>query len=397
MRVLVWQWGRFGAGPRFAFELAQALSQFCGYRTLLSLAEGAELMQSAVCRHAVDLPLRTYAGPAEFIVRTVALRKVLWPILQRLKADPPDVAVVPMLGYWDIVLMRALRKIGVPVVSVVHDAELHPGDRFHLMVQLQRRMFRRSQGIITLTDFVARQLKSHVELAEQVHATIPLPAFTFADLELPPAQLPEATPDRPLRLLMAGRLKRYKGLEILAEALRRVGDARALKLRVVGAPQDERDIDALRAFPGVEFDLGWKTDREIVAHLDWADAAILPYIEASQSGVAPISLARARPVIATPVGGLPEQIRNGETGIVTESVSPQALARAIEHYANDRALLRRSGKNALRFAQTELSWERLAPRYAKVLEAVMAASGSNPASRNRDEMTCEPTRDRAAG
>ena len=86
---------------------------------------------------------------------------------------------------------------------------------------------------------------------------------------------------------MAGRLKRYKGLELLTEALKLVRDNQAVNLRVVGAPQDHRDIEALRALPGVEFDLGWKTDREIIAHLDWADATVLPYIEASQSGLRP--------------------------------------------------------------------------------------------------------------
>jgi glycosyltransferase involved in cell wall biosynthesis len=372
MRALVWQWGRLGYGPRFAFELDQALSGVCGYRTLLSLSEDAELMQSALCRGAVDLPIHTYANSAEFIRRSFQLPGILRPLLRRLETEPPDVAVVPMLGYWDMVFMRALRRMNVPVVSVAHDVEVHPGDRFHLMVRLQRRMFRMSQGIITLTDFVARQLKSHIDLTGKIHATIPLPAFPFADLELPPPKLPDATTDRPLRLLMAGRLKRYKGLELLADAMKLVQQSRAVSLRIVGATQSAKDLDALRALPDVEFDLGWKTDREIFAHLDWADAAVLPYVEASQSGVAPMSFARARPVIATPVGGLPEQVRNGETGIVTDSVSPDALANAIQRFAEDRAWLRRCGENALRCAKTELGWERLAPRYAEVLQQVMA-------------------------
>jgi glycosyltransferase involved in cell wall biosynthesis len=278
-----------------------------------------------------------------------------------------------MLGYWDIVFMRALRRMNVPVVSIAHDVEVHPGDRFHLMVQLQRLMFRMSQGVITLTDFVAQQLKAYIDLTGKIHATIPLTAFPFADLELPPPHLPDATANRPLRLLMAGRLKRYKGLELLADALTRVRQSHAVALRVVGTPQSERDLNTLRSLPDVEFDLGWKTDREIFMHLDWADATVLPYVEASQSGVAPMSLARARPVIATPVGGLPEQIRHGETGIVTESVSAASLASAIRRFAEDRACLRRCGENALRYATTELGWERLAPRYGEVLEQVAAA------------------------
>ena len=177
MKILVWQWGRFGSGPRFALELEQALADHCGYTTLLSLAEGAELMQSSVVRHAVDLPLHTYKGAAEFVWRSLSLHQLLRPLLQRIKAEAPDAAIVPMMGYWDIVFMRTLRRMGVPVVSIAHDVEVHPGDRFHLAVQLQRRMFRMSQGIVTLTDFVARQLRSRIELAGKIHATIPHPAF----------------------------------------------------------------------------------------------------------------------------------------------------------------------------------------------------------------------------
>ena len=47
-----------------------------------------------------------------------------------------------------------------------------------------------------------------------------------------------------------------------------------------------------------------------------------------------------------------------------------------QRFAEDPALLRRYGENALRFAQTELGWDRLAPRYAKVLEAVMIGQRS---------------------
>ena len=136
-------------------------------------------MQSAVCRNAVDFPLHTYAGPATFVWRSLRLHALLRPLIEKLRADPPDAAIVPMLGYWDIIFVRALRRMGVPVVSIVHDAEVHPGDRFHLVVQLQRRMFSMSQGIITLTDFVARQLESRIELAGKIHATISTSGLRF--------------------------------------------------------------------------------------------------------------------------------------------------------------------------------------------------------------------------
>jgi glycosyltransferase involved in cell wall biosynthesis len=370
MRIFVWQWGRFGTGARYGYELAQALKQVCGHEVVLSLAEGAELMQNPAIRRAVDAPLRTYANAVEFIWRSTLINRVLYPIVEKLDANLPDAAIVAMMGYWDIFLVRHLRAMGVPVVVIAHDAEVHPGDSFYLMVKLQRQLVRMSQGVITLTEFVARQLASRVSFEGKVQATILHVAFAFADLDLPAPRLPDPSSGRPLRLLMAGRLKWYKGLQLLADALRLIGTTPPLSVRVVGAVQDESEIAALAALPGVEFDLGWKSDRELIAHLDWADAAVLPYVEASQSGVAPMSFKRGRPVIATPVGGLPEQIRYGETGLLTDTVSPEAIAAAIRRLAEDRNLLRRLAENALRHAEEDLGWKSLGPRFSEVLERV---------------------------
>jgi glycosyltransferase involved in cell wall biosynthesis len=86
--------------------------------------------------------------------------------------------------------------------------------------------------------------------------------------------------------------------------------------------------------------------------------------------VAPMSLKRGRPVIATPVGGLPEQIRHGETGLLTESVSPQAIAAAIKRLAEDRDFLHRLAANARRHAEEDIGWRTLGPRFSDVLERV---------------------------
>ncbi len=375
MRLLVWQWGRYGTGARYAYEMARSLCEHCGHETLLSLAETAELMQFPAVRQSVDFPLRTYSNTREFIRQSFGIRRVLSPIVERLRSAPPDAAIVPMLGYWDILLVRYLQRLRVPVAVVIHDAQVHPGDRFHLVVQLQWRLMRTCEGVITLTDSVAEQIRRRISLERKVHATIPHVAFDFAELDLPPAKPIEGAESRPLRLLMAGRLKRYKGLEHLAEALKQVGDT-PLHVRVVGAVQNQRDIASLAAFSGIEFDIGWKSDQELIAHLDWADAAVLPYIEASQSGIIPVSFQRARPVIATAVGGLPEQVLDGQTGLLTEAASPQSLANAIRRFAGDRTLLRRCSQNALKHAKNDLSWKAIAPRFAEALEKI-ARHGRN--------------------
>jgi glycosyltransferase involved in cell wall biosynthesis len=70
-----------------------------------------------------------------------------------------------------------------------------------------------------------------------------------------------------------------------------------------------------------------------------ADASLLPYRSASQSGVAQLSFAYGVPVIATAVGGLAEAIRHDEDGILCSAGDVPALAAAIERMAVERPRL----------------------------------------------------------
>jgi len=72
----------------------------------------------------------------------------------------------------------------------------------------------------------------------------------------------------------------------------------------------------------------WVPEAELADLLAWSDALVLPYREASQSGVAAAALAAGRPVIATRVGGLREQLSGAPQAVLCE---PEAasLSRAI--------------------------------------------------------------------
>ena len=91
-----------------------------------------------------------------------------------------------------------------------------------------------------------------------------------------------------------------------------------------------RSSDLGLASDRVEFRDRYISNEEAALLFGAADAAILPYRSASQSGVAQLSFAYGRPVIATSVGGLPAAVRHGQDGLLCEPDDPAALARAIE-------------------------------------------------------------------
>ena len=67
----------------------------------------------------------------------------------------------------------------------------------------------------------------------------------------------------------------------------------------------------LRALPGVKVENRWVPECEVSAIMNWADIVVMPYREASRAAAfPPTALAAGRRVVATRVGGLPEQLKD---------------------------------------------------------------------------------------
>ncbi len=320
MRVLVWQWGRRGAGPRYAAELARSFAAVPGTEALLSLSAGAELLRAAEPPHC-DLPFPTYAGVVGFAFRMMRAPLLLPRLMAWLRAQRVDVALCAMPAPLDLVMAAALRRAGVPFAVVVHDADTHPGDGFPLQMRLQRRLLGHADGLFALSTHVADRLREQ-GAAGRLLMTGSLPPFAFGPL--PP--LPRAHGGK-LRLLSFGRLLPYKGLDLLAEALARVPPG-GMEVRVVGSGPQSAVLDALRALPGVTVENRWVPEDEVGALLAWSDALVLSHREASQSGVAAAAIAARRWIVATRVGGLAEQVQ-GVPGALLCDPAADSLAAAL--------------------------------------------------------------------
>jgi glycosyltransferase involved in cell wall biosynthesis len=323
MKVLVWQWGRFGAGPRFAACLADALRVRAGIEVTLSLSKDAEIMAgpaAPIC----EMPVRTYRGMASFLLRLITAPLALPFLWLKLRRIMPDLAICAMPGPLDLLIAVALRLLGTRVVVVVHDADTHQGDGFPMQMVLQRLLCRLAGGLVVLCGYVGTRLRAQRLAGPRWRPLIRFshPPFAFA---MPSAE----RADGPRRLLCFGRLLPYKGLDLLAAALASLPSDRAIEVRIIGSGRESRALDALRSCRGVTVENRWVPESEIGSLLAWADALILPYREASQSGVVAAALAAGRPVIATRVGGLQEQLSGATTQSVLCEPDAESVARAI--------------------------------------------------------------------
>lgn len=310
MTVLVWQWGRHGAGPRFAVGLADSLAALPGMRVALSLSAQAELLHGPHPPRC-DLPFVTYDGVAGLAGRVLTAPALVGRLATRLRRLKLRAAVCAMPAPLDLLMATALRRIGVPYIVVVHDAEPHHGGGPPLEMALQRRLAGGAQALVALTRHVGDRLAAQGLAPGQRLLLGSHPPFVFG----PPPPPPGAHGGK-LRLLCFGRLRPYKGLDLLAEALMLIGPRPDLTVRVVGQGPESDALRLLRTLPGVVVENRWVPEGEIAGLLAWADALVLAYREASQSGVAAAALAAGRWVIATRVGGLAEQLEGQALGVL---------------------------------------------------------------------------------
>jgi glycosyltransferase involved in cell wall biosynthesis len=328
VRVLVWQWGRKGAGPRFAVELAGALATLPNVTPLLSLSTGSEQLRANPGLPCA-LPYRTYAGLPGFVLRVLSLPVLLPALIRKLRALAPDVAICAMPAALDLLMAAALRRLGVSYFVIVHDADIHPGDGLPMQMTLQRRLTAGASGLVTLSDHVARRL-----IEQGLAGGRPLIRLYHPPFAMGPQPPPPGAHGGKLRLLFFGRLLPYKGLDLFASALRCIGQQPGIEIRVVGQGPENAALSGLRATQGVTVENRWVPEGEVAGLLGWADALVLSHTEASQSGVAAAAQATRRWIIATRVGGLVEQLRNEPLAVLCDP-TPDSLAAAILSLLND--------------------------------------------------------------
>ncbi|MGB5872737.1 MAG: glycosyltransferase [Bacteroidota bacterium] len=135
-------------------------------------------------------------------------------------------------------------------------------------------------------------------------------------------------------LLFFGYVRKYKGLDVLLDAMPKVLQSTDVRLLVVGEFYDDesryRSIVEQRGLAShVLFHSEYLPNERVGLYFSAADAVVLPYRSATQSGIAQIAYNFDRPVLATDVGGLSEVVHDDITGYVIPPNQPDALSEAI--------------------------------------------------------------------
>ena len=140
-------------------------------------------------------------------------------------------------------------------------------------------------------------------------------------------------------ILFFGKIRKYKGLDVLLAAMPKVLSRIECELLVIGEFYDSIEkyqqlIRTLGIEKYVRIDNRYVPNEEVPAIFDQADLLVLPYLSATQSGVARIALSNRLPIIASRTGGLSESVTEDFNGMLFPPGDSSALAdRIIEYFS----------------------------------------------------------------
>ncbi len=290
----------------------------------------------------------------EFFVNRSILRLIWTPllILAGLWFRPKVFHIQEQADFTSFWFTKIL-SLTTPVVVTVHDPTPHSGrdsEFIRLRGQGYRDQIRASASLFHVHGaFCRRQmldLDSSRPVVQTYHGVLHVPALD---------QMREPEPNR---ILFFGRMEAYKGLEILLNAID-TANARGRDYKLVIAGRGD-ELDRLRARAsatrGVVLRDAFLTPEEVVAQFQMCAVVVLPYLDATQSGVAAAAIGNGRPAVSSAIGGLPDVIVEGENGILVPPGDPMALADALDRILQDTKLREALTKGA-RSAQSRLDWD----------------------------------------
>jgi glycosyltransferase involved in cell wall biosynthesis len=233
-------------------------------------------------------------------------------IASDLKAQGITDVVFPMPHIWDLIVWMRLSKSNLKIIRFIHDHEAHKGELFPPKWFVSM-ISRRSKIVVCFSKYVA--MKIETSKVKPIVADLPPLIVSKQSISA------QAKKDG---LLFLGRIHEYKGLELLKEAYIDLHSPRPnLTIAGFGTINHQK-------FQFAKIINRWLSGEEIVRLLRTTDVLLLPYLEATQSGIIPIAKQFNVKIVFTPVGGLAEQVSDYPLAVMARSTDPADFSQAIK-------------------------------------------------------------------
>jgi glycosyltransferase involved in cell wall biosynthesis len=262
------------------------------------------------------------------------------------------------------------KRTGCKVILGSHGTDFFPGDRT-LISAVDR--------AVACSHFNAGQVRERYGITPRViyngidpRVFRPLPP----DVEL---RKKLGIPEESRVVVFVGRLIGLKGVHVLLRAMTRVDPRENWRLIIIGDGSARDEVRQLAQELGIRDRVlfpGYIVNRELPSYYSFADLAVFPSIADEAFGMSICeAMACGRAVLCTRVGGIPELVADGESGILVEPRNWQELGERINSLLSDPVLRSGLGTKALERTRNLFTWEKVADRLQGIYQEVAGRPG----------------------
>jgi len=363
MRVVLYTFDHI----EYTLQLAEALSRHEDIMLIVPQHKVSPFIE--ILEHNVNI--KPYFQPRlRYPTNLLVLRR----IIKKINDFNPDILHFQGEHPWFNLVLPYLRR-RYPLVTTVHDVVLHVGDAKSRKIPsfIYELSIKYANQIIVHGEKLKKEmLEKSSKSVDNIHV-IPrginsiYRRFIRSKVE-----------EEDNLILFFGRIWEYKGLRYLIEAEPLITEnVPTAKIVIAGRGEDLRRYVKMMVHKEKFIIHNQIIPNGMVAELfQRASVVVLPYIEASQSGIVPLAYAFKKPVVVTDVGSIPEVVDNGETGYIVPPKDPKKLAGAIIDLLKDKEKRRKMGENAYKKGEEQLSWDNIAVKTIRVYKKVLSKSTS---------------------
>ncbi len=295
-------------------------------------------------------------------------------IIKTINEFDPDIVHVqpqsPHLLFWPV--HPFLKRC--PLVFTIHDVKPHPGSVTVLTRVMRWYAKRHFDHVFVHGEILKKQMIKEYNISNaQVHT------IHIGEHEVAPFmkhERPDIEEEGNL-ILFFGRIYKYKGLDYLIQAEPLITqEFPGARIIIAGIGENFDKYEKLMGnrrdkFIVHNYQIPYEEGAELFQR---SSIVVLPYIEASQSGVIPTAYGFKKPVVVTDVGSISEIVDEGITGLIVPSRNPEALAEAIIKLLKAPNLRIEMGENAHKKLKTDFSWKKIGEKTVEVYKQALNES-----------------------
>lgn len=261
---------------------------------------------------------------------------------REIKKLNPDIVIVrywiPLMGPCLGTILRIIKKNKHTRIICIAD-NIVPHEKRFGDKPFTRYFIKPVDAFITMSEKVLADLRSYTSKNALL---VPHPLYdNFGEkISRSEARKELGIRNEELVVLFFGFIRKYKGLDILLDAMKLVNtkdQTQKPKLLIAGEFYDDpkvynEQIDKLGIRDSLILHTDFIPDSEVKKYLCAADVVIQPYRNATQSGVTPLAYHFEKPMIVTNVGGLPAMVPDYKVGLVAEPNAASLAEKILEYF-----------------------------------------------------------------